>query len=116
MAVTTQVTPNGSVAPPDSEVITIKVSYDEKTLAVTVKPDNVHKGETARFINPDGDQLRVVFVSPLGNQSDQVIDTDSYTFDVGGAYHFNCFFTPQGSTKEIKGTTGGVLDVLPHRP
>ncbi|MGC2695640.1 MAG: hypothetical protein WA738_07600 [Candidatus Angelobacter sp.] len=115
MSATTQVTTNGSIVQPATHVTNILVAYDD-ALAVTVTPSSVTKGTTARFTNPDGDQLRIVFVSPLGKESDQVLDSDVCTFDIGGAYHFKCFFKSKTNGQMIQGKTGGVLDVVPHRP
>src|SRR5262245_18163545 len=50
----------------------IELRYDESTYSVTVTPDSVAKGTTVRFVNPDGGKVRVVFVSPRGNESDAV--------------------------------------------
>ena len=94
----------------------IQLRYNEATWGVTVTPDTVHKGTTVRFVNPDGGKVRVVFLSPRGNEVDAVKDSESCLLAIGGSYHFKCFFLPEGATREIAATTGGVIDVIPHRP
>jgi plastocyanin len=94
----------------------IHLRYNEATWGVTVTPDTVHKGTTVRFVNPDGGKVRVVFLSPRGNEVDAVKDSESCLLAIGGSYHFKCFFLPEGATREIAAATGGFIDVIPHRP
>jgi len=94
----------------------IHLRYDEATWSVSVSPDTVHKGTTVRFVNPDGGKVRIVFVSPRGNEIDAVNDSESCMLAIGGSYHFKCFFLPEGATREITAATGGVIDVMPQRP
>jgi plastocyanin len=79
----------------------IHLRYDEATWGVTVTPDTVHKGTTVHFVNPDGGKVRVVFLSPRGNETDAVKDSESCLLAIGGTYHFKCFFLPEGATREI---------------
>ena len=115
---TYQVNPNGAIlaAANDAHVQEILVDYDPISGGVTVNPGTVDKGKTVRFKDPKGGRLRVVFLSPEGNETDQVLDRDSCTMIVGGIYHFKCFFTLPGTTTEIASKTGGVLEVYPPRP
>lgn len=117
-AMTYQVNPNGAIPGPASlaDVKEVLVDYDKVAGGVTVTPGQVDKGATVRFRDPQGGKLRIVFLSPEGNASDCVMDSDSCTMLVGGIYHFQCFFTPLGSENEIAAKTGGVLEVYPPRP
>jgi hypothetical protein len=94
----------------------IALDYDESTYAVTVTPDSVQTNTTVRFMNPKGAKVRVVFLSPRGNETDTVLDSESCTLTVGGIYHFKCFFLPKGATTEITSATGGGVEVQPHKP
>jgi hypothetical protein len=119
MATITQVTSNG--APKASGSSTIKdiwVSYDEANDGVILDPDPlaVNKDTTARFRDPNGGKLRIVFLSPTGKETDEVLDSETYTLTVGGTYHFKCFFIAPGSTTEKNPKNGGVIDVIPQRP
>jgi hypothetical protein len=115
MATTTQVATdvNYVAATPAKE---ISVDYNETSYAVTVSPEKIDKDTCVRFKNPKGGKLRIVFLSPTGKETDTVTDSDTCTLTVGGFYHFKCFFTPPGSNNEISPKTGGVIDVIPHRP
>jgi hypothetical protein len=104
---------NGSRFGP-SDVNEIMLDYDLATGAVTVTPDTVEKGTTICFKGREG-RVRVVFVSPFGDNTVEMLDSQNRTLTVGGIYHFRCFFIePDG--KEIEGLTGGILDVQPYRP
>lgn len=119
MSTTTyQVNPNGAILATanDADVQEILVTYDPLSGGVTVNPGTVDKGTTVRFKDPKGGRLRVVFLSPEGNETDEVLDHDSCTMIVGGIYHFKCFFTLPGTTTEIASKTGGLLEVYPPRP
>ncbi|HEY6249253.1 MAG TPA: hypothetical protein VI685_04795 [Candidatus Angelobacter sp.] len=115
---TYQVNPNGAVptAANPADVQEIQVDYDPASGGVTVNPGLVEKGKTVHFKDPKGGKVRVVFLSPEGNPSDEMLDCDSCTMNIGGIYHFQCFFTPVGATSEIAAKTGGVLEVHPPRP
>jgi len=115
---TYQVNPNGAVPPTANlaDVQEILVEYDSLSGGVTVNPGQVAKGKTVRFKDPKGGTVRVVFLSPEGNETDTVLDCDTCTMIIGGIYHFLCFFTPPGATTEIAAKTGGVLEVYPPRP
>ena len=113
MALTMPV-PNGretSLANIDQEII---LDYDPKTYAVMVSTWQVNKGETICFRGARG-KVRIVFVSPFGENLMEMADSEPRTLTVGGLYHYRCYFTPYGG-KEIEGATGGILDVQPHRP
>jgi hypothetical protein len=130
MSTTTQVLTNGTGAPPANGTppTTISVTYKEtsdmtvtppqKKYTVAVKPDQVNKDleMPVRFVNPDGGKVRIVFLSPMGKETDEVQDSQLCNLTVGGFFHFNCYFTPPGATKEFPATTGGTLDVIPHKP
>jgi hypothetical protein len=114
MSTSTQVTPNGrSIAPAD--VKEIQVAYNG-TSSVTVLPDSVSKGTTARFKDPRGGKLRIVFLSPTGKATDQVLDSELCTLTVGGMYHFKCFFTDKDGVERESPADGGVIEVSPVRP
>jgi hypothetical protein len=100
-----------SLATIDQEII---LDYDPKTYAVMVNISQVNKGETIWFRGARG-KVRVVLVSPFGDSTIEVADSEPRTLTVGGFYHFQCYFTPYGGT-EIAGQTGAILDVQPHRP
>ena len=92
----------------------IILDYDPKTYAVLVNTSQVNKGETIYFRGARG-TVRVVFVSPFGDDLMEMADSEPRTLNTGGLYHYRCYFTPYGG-KEIQGKTGGILDVQPHRP
>jgi hypothetical protein len=94
----------------------IQLDYDESTYAVTVTPDSVQHNTTVRFVNPKGAKVRVVFLSPRGNETDTVLDSQSCMLEIGGIYQFKCFFLPKGATTEISSATGGGVEVIPHKP
>jgi hypothetical protein len=96
----------------DQEII---LDYDTKSYAVTVKPKAVKKDQTICFKGKNGTKVRVIFVSPFGDELLEMADSETRKLSVGGIYHFKCFFTPNGG-KEIESKTGGILDVQPHRP
>jgi hypothetical protein len=106
--------PNGketSLATIDQEII---LDYDPTTYVVMVSTSQVNKGETICFRGARG-TVRVVFVSPFGDDLMEMADSEPRTLTKGGLYHYRCYFTPYGG-KEIQGNTGGILDVQPHRP
>ena len=94
----------------------ILVAYDKTNDGVIVTPGEVRKGSTVRFKDPAGGKLRIKFLLPNGKESDPVMDSETYTLTVGGTYHFKCFFTLPGTTREISPRYGGVIDVMPQRP
>lgn len=107
--------PNGqasTLSVADQEII---LDYNTKTYAVTVTPAKVSKGETICFKGTNGAKVRVIFVSPFGDELLEMADSETRKLSVGGFYPFKCFFTPKGG-KEMEGKTGGVLDVGPTRP
>lgn len=114
---TYQVNPNGAFPGPANlaDVTEILVEYNPATGGVTVNPGQVDKGKTVRFREPKGTKLKIVFLSPEGNETDTVLDSDSCTMIVGGIYHFLCYFTPAGGN-EFASKSGGVLEVYPPRP
>lgn len=106
--------PNGNQTPPanvDQEII---LDYDPTTYAVLVNTSQVNKGETIWFRGARG-KVRVVLISPFGDDLMELGDSEPHTVTTGGLYHYRCYFTPYGG-KEIEGNTGGILDVQPHRP
>lgn len=106
--------PNGNQTAPlnvDQEII---LDYDPKTYAVMVNTLQVNKGETIRFRGARG-KVRVVFVSPFGDDLMELADSEPRTVTTGGLYHYRCYFTPY-EANEIEGNTGAILDVQPHRP
>jgi hypothetical protein len=126
MSTTTQVPPKDTTPANPSDVVApavvpsavnkeISVMYDGN-YAVTVDTENVDKNTTVRFVTPNGGKVRIVFLSPTGQATDTLLDSEWRKLTVGGIYHFECFFTPKGWDREIKGTTGGVLGVVPPRP
>ncbi|HEV2990221.1 MAG TPA: hypothetical protein VG759_17385 [Candidatus Angelobacter sp.] len=117
MAMTIQQTANGNGSARTSltDVLEIQVRYDDANDAVTVSPGEVNKGTTARFVNPEGG-LRIVFLSPSGEEMKSVSDSELCTLAIGGIYHFRCYFRLTGKSGEISPTNGGVIDILPHRP
>lgn len=107
--------PNGrasTLSGADQEII---LDYNTQTYEVTVKPELVKRDETICFIGKNGTKVRVIFVSPFGDELLEMADSETRMLSVGGFYHFKCFFTPKGG-KEIQSKTGGILDVQPHRP
>lgn len=116
MSTITQV-PTNSAGTEFKNATKIELRYDA-TYGVTVNPDQVDKNSQMPiyFMNPDGDTVKVAFLSPTGQETEEVFDSQLCTITVGGFYHFNCYFTPRGATIPIKATVGGTLDVLPHKP
>ncbi len=107
--------PNGkalTLSNADQEII---LDYDPETYGVKVTPGEVGRGETICFKGKNGTKVRVIFVSPFGDELPEMADSETRRLTVGGIYHFKCFFTPVGG-KEIASKTGGILDVQPHRP
>ncbi|HEY6351275.1 MAG TPA: hypothetical protein VI636_17870 [Candidatus Angelobacter sp.] len=115
---TYQVNPNGAILANGNvaDIHEIQVGYDPTSGGVSVNPGLVDKGTTVRFKDPAGGKVRIVFLSPEGNPSDIVCDSDSCTMLIGGVYHFLCYFTPLGADSETPARTGGVLEVHPPRP
>ena len=114
MATSTMPASNGwetSMPTIDQEII---LDYDPKTYAVLVNTSQVNKGETICFRGARG-KVRVVLVSPFGEDLMKMADSEPRTLTTGGLYHYRCYFTPYGG-EEIEGKTGGILDVQPHRP
>lgn len=95
----------------DQDVI---LDYDT-TYGVSVTPGQVKKDETICFKGTNGTTVRVIFLSPFGDEISEMVDSQTRMLSVGGFYHFKCFFTPPGGT-ESQAQTGGILDVQPHRP
>ena len=124
MATVTQVPKNGAGALlKDAVPIKLKYPPDNPTAdadmeTVTVSPAEVRKDETPTvFFHTDSPgKVRIVFLSPHGNETDHVADSEPYTFKKGGFYHFNCYFTPVEGAKESTEPVGGTLDVVPHKP
>lgn len=92
----------------------IILDYDPTTYQVLVNTSQVNKGQTICFRGAR-DKVRVVFISPFGTDVMQMADSEPRTLTTGGLYHYRCYFTSDGG-QEIQGTTGGILDVQPHRP
>lgn len=65
-----------------------------------------NKGETVRFMSSEG-PLQITFLSPFGEDTVTVNDTENRTFTNGGIYPFRC--TVNGKPRE-----GGVVDIRPH--
>jgi hypothetical protein len=108
--------PNGAGAISVTDTQEIYVAYDQANNGVTVTPDSVVKNTRIRFVDPNGGQLRVVFLAPDGKEVEVVPHMAWCTMSVGGTYHFKCYFTPVGYDHEISPTNGGVIDVMPRRP
>lgn len=64
------------------------------------------EGETVRFSSPEG-PLQITFLSPFGDDTVTVNDTQNRTFTKGGIYPFRC-------TVDGKPRDGGVVDIKPH--
>jgi|SRR6516225_7420870 hypothetical protein len=128
MATITQVPKNGTGAPPKNPKA-IKVTYAENPTAAaaaamdtamdtaTVFPKEVNKDDfpTVFFHTDPPGKVRIVFLSPEGNETDDVADSEEYSLVKGGFYHFNCYFTSDEGAKEGE-PVGGTLDVIPHKP
>ena len=115
-------TPNGRISatsrsniPNSSTFQPITLDYDPTTYGVTLDPVEVPKNTMICFKAKSG-TVRVVFLSPFGDEIITLLDSQTIQATVGGCYHFKCFFTPAGGGPEIESTTGGVIDVQPHRP
>ena len=94
----------------------VLVAYDKTNDGVMVSSGEVRKGTIVRFRDPAGGKLRIKFLLPNGKETDPVVDSETYTLAVGGTYHFKCFFTLPGTSREISPRNGGVIDVMPQRP
>jgi hypothetical protein len=124
MATITQVPKNGTGAllkdatpikltyPPDNP----KTAADMETAKVSPEQVNKNENATVYFHTDSPGKVRVVFLSPEGNETDHVADSEPYTLAKGGFYHFNCYFTPFEGAKESTEPIGGTLDVVPHKP
>lgn len=64
------------------------------------------EGETVRFSSSEG-QLQITFLSPFGDDTVTVSDSENRTFKKGGIYPFRC-------TVNGKSRLGGVVDIKPH--
>jgi hypothetical protein len=113
--------PNGRISvmsnsnTPNSDGLqSIMLSYDPQTYTVTVAPDCVAKDSMICFKTNSG-KVKVVFLSPFGDEITTLLDSEARTISTGGCYHFNCYFTNADGV-EFKSKTGGVIDVQPHRP
>jgi hypothetical protein len=95
--------------------VEIVLDYNPTNYAVTVTPDTVKKGATVCFTCPKG-KVRVVFVSPFGDNGVEMLDSVPRKLTQGGVYHFLCFFKANEYAQEIASPTGGILDVQPNRP
>jgi hypothetical protein len=107
--------PNGrdsTLPSADQEII---LDYDPTTFEVKATPEVVQRGTTICFKGKYGNKVRVIFVSPFGDEILQMADSETRMLPFGGFYHFKCVFTTSGGV-EIQGKTGGILDVQPHRP
>lgn len=107
--------PNGrglALSGADQDII---LEYDTTHQAVKVTPKTVSKGETICFKGTYGYKVRIIFLSPFGDELQEMKDSETRTLSVGGIYPFKCFFTPNGG-KEIESKNGGILDVGPTRP
>ncbi|HEY7404434.1 MAG TPA: hypothetical protein VIB39_12985 [Candidatus Angelobacter sp.] len=130
METLTQVPQNGT-GTPAQDALPILVTYpetdptkpaaadeaDEMEVAA-VLPQKVKRKETPKvffYTTPPG-RVRIVFVSPAGNPTDEVADHEVYTIARGGIYHFNCYFTPAEGAEESTEPVGGTLEVIPHKP
>lgn len=71
-----------------------------------MSPLIANKGETVRFSSSEG-PLQITFLSPFGDDTITVTDTEDRTFTQGGIYHFRC--TINGEARD-----GGVVDIKPH--
>src|SRR5437762_2313111 len=78
---------------PSADVVDIWVEYDATEDSVHVTPGEVHKDSAVRFRDPTGGKLRIIFLSPTGDETTTVSDSQLCTLRVGGSYHFKCFFT-----------------------
>jgi hypothetical protein len=118
MATTISAAPASAIATAANfaDIQDVWVAYDEINDGVTVVPEQVVKGTTVRFQDPEGGKLRIVFLSPNGKETDLVLDSDLYQMEIGGTYHFKCFFAHQRDPVEISPRNGGILDVVPQRP
>jgi hypothetical protein len=105
---------SGTISNNPTPVVPIMLEYDPTTYAVTVTPSIVAKGATICFQCSKA-KVRVVFLSPFGDDGPELKDSEPRTFTVGGIYHFRCFFQVDGYP-EIESPTGGVADVQPYRP
>jgi hypothetical protein len=125
MATITQVHKNGARAggnDPKPDAKPVLLMYPEKTtttgmIEVTVFPELVNKDKTPTvfFHTNFPGKVRIEFLSPAGNVTDKVADSEPYTLARGGFYHFNCYFT-SGEGAEESEPVGGMLDVVPHKP
>jgi hypothetical protein len=109
--------PNGNQMPPSNVDQEIILDYDPE-YGVTVTPEIVQdekRDKTICFKGKNGTKVRVIFLSPFGDELLEMADSEARMLTVGGFYHFKCFFTPIGG-KETEAMTGGILDVQPHRP
>ncbi|HWZ42732.1 MAG TPA: hypothetical protein VNW97_04615 [Candidatus Saccharimonadales bacterium] len=118
MSTITQATPVDAVSTPVvfTDLQDIQVAYDKIHDRVTVTPNQMDKGATVRFHDPNGGKLRIVFLSPCGKEMDSVSDSEPYVLKIGGTYHFKCFFSPLEGTTETSPENGGIIDVVPQRP
>ena len=104
----------GTVSSNPTPPVPIMLKYDPTTYEVTVNPEMIVKGTTICFKCSKA-KVRVVFLSPFGDNGPELKDSEPRAFTVGGIYHFRCFFQEDGYP-EIESPTGGVVDVQPYRP
>jgi len=117
MSALPQADPKGPVAVPAASPVVkeITVAYDYAKKTVSVSPDTVDKGTSARFKNPNG-KLTIVFLSPTGREIETIADTDVCHLVIGGSYHFKCFFTDSDGAVHEGPNDGGVIIVSPTQP
>lgn len=110
--------PDGALTAPVevADVLDIHVEYDEANDGVIVTPNMLKVGVTVRFIAAGGMKLRVAFLSPMGDETKLISDSDACPLVTAGAYPFKCYFTDPGTGHEISPKYGGVIDVSPHQP
>ncbi len=106
---------NGTGSTPPTPAVPVMLEYNPTTDAVTVTPSTIAKGATICFKCSNG-KVRVVFLSPFNEPWTELKDSEPRTVSVGGVFHFRCFFQQDEYSKEIESTTGGILDVQPHKP
>ena len=111
---------SGAGSGADQDIILEYLEYDTtdpRKHAVKVTPKTVDKPKTICFKGAYGWKVRVIFVSPFGDELLEMNDSETRALSVGGIYPFKCFFTPDGGGEIEAGLLdGGILDVGPTRP